>query len=66
MPTPIRTKVAHPSKRPTMGPARYYVAWLDETDPARHTVGKKIAKSKEEVADVGIPLKVMEAKNVLK
>jgi len=49
-----------------MGPARYYVAWLDETDPARHTVGKKIAKSKEEVADVGIPLKVMEAKNVLK
>lgn len=31
--------------------------WLDDTDPARHTEGKKIEISKEEVAGAVIPLK---------
>lgn len=31
--------------------------WIDETDPARHTEGKKIEISTEEVAEAVIPLK---------
>lgn len=43
------------------------IHWLEETDPARFTQGKKIEISKEEVADAVIPLKLIErAKSVAK
>ena len=43
------------------------VVWLDETDPARFTQGKKIEISNEEMADAVIPLKLIErAKSVAK
>lgn len=45
----------------------HHISWLDETDPARFTQGKKIEISKEEVADAVMPLRLIErAKSVAK
>jgi len=73
-----RLLIKDPSKRITLREVKHHpwvlqdimgqhVAWLDETDPARHTEGKKIEITKEEVADAVIPLKVMErARSIVK
>jgi len=73
-----RLLIKDPAKRITLKEVKHHpwvlqditgqhVAWLDETDPARHTEGKKIEITKEEVAEAVIPLKVMErARSIVK
>lgn len=65
-----RLFVKNPKERITLMEVKYHPwvlqdignhsAWLDETDPARHTHGKKIEISKQEVAEAVIPLKPMD------
>lgn len=65
-----RLFIKNPEDRITLTEVKYHAwvlqdvgnhsAWLDETDPARHTHGKKIEISNQEVAEAVIPLKPMD------
>lgn len=65
-----RLLIKDPAKRITIKEVKHHpwvvadiqnkTAWLDETDPSRHTQGKKIEISHEEVQGAVIPLKVVD------
>jgi serine/threonine protein kinase len=59
-----------PAKRITLEEVRHHpwvvrdisdkLLWLDETDPSRHSHGKKIQVTKEELQDAVVPVKLVE------